>query len=165
MAGSLRDQLLKAGVVDKKAAKKAAHEQRVEHKAKGREGLEAEKAAKEAAAAEEAKLQRARDKERERQRQAEIEARECALRVQQIAQTGSYNKRWNGPKMFYFVSRDGHVPYLEVSEEVQGLLERGGLAIAESPDGEVSLIERDAAERIAELDGSWLRAWSRKKAA
>ncbi|THB68499.1 MAG: DUF2058 family protein, partial [Gammaproteobacteria bacterium] len=32
MAGSLRDQLLKAGVVDKKAAKKAANVKKVEQR-------------------------------------------------------------------------------------------------------------------------------------
>ena len=165
MANSLRDQLLKAGVVDKKAAARAAHDQRVENKAKGREGLQAEKAAREAKAEEDLKAQRARDKEREKQRKAEQEARDQAFRVAQIADTGTYNKRWNGPRMYYYETRDGRVPYLEISDEVQGLLDRGSLAIAESPDGEIKLIDREAAERIAALDAEWLRAWNRRSVA
>lgn len=159
MAGTLADQLLKMGLVSEKDAKKAAHQQRVGKKQKGRAQIEAERAERRKQAEARQQQQQAADKARGEAERAAQASREVQLQVAQIVQSGKV-KAGRGFRRFYFESRDDRVPYVEVADDVAERVERGDVAVTESPTGEVELVGRDAAARIAELDRSWLRLWS-----
>ena len=68
--------------------------------------------------------------------------------------------RTGGRRRFFFEARDGRVPLIEVNDDTMAGLEGGRIAIAEDPHGSTTLITREAAERIADLDGTWLRLWN-----
>ena len=161
MAASISDQLLKMGLVDEKQAKKAKHQQRQDNKKKGRRGVEAARMDRRAAL--EANRQNAsqKDRARELERQEQSNRHAEQHRILQIVQSGTVKGRTGGRKRFYYESRDGRVPYLEVSDEVFDGLENGKMALAEEPEGRISIIESQSAERIAELDPMWLALWNR----
>ena len=161
MAASISDQLLKMGLVDEKQAKKAKHQQRQDNKKKGRRGVEAARMDRRAAL--EANRQNAsqKDRARELERQEQSNRHAEQHRILQIVQSGTVKGRTGGRKRFYYDSRDGRVPYLEVSDEVVEGLENGKMALAEEPEGRISIIESQSAERIAELDPMWLALWNR----
>ncbi|RME44330.1 MAG: DUF2058 family protein [Deltaproteobacteria bacterium] len=158
--GSLRDELLKAKIVSRKEARKAAHEARVRRKELGREGIEAErKAAEERRKTEEAK-RKAAERKRVRREQAARAEHERQNRLKTIIRNGMLPDIPSGPRRFYFVAMDGKIPFLQIAESVATRLERGELAIVEapefSPDGFV-LVTREAAGKIAEIDPERVR--------
>ena len=159
MSGDLRDQLLKAGVVSKKQARKAAHEKRTRAKKIGRDAVETERATDKERVEAEREANRAQDRERERQREAARTARQTPLKAAQIVESGRLEGRIHGPRRFYFESRDGRVPFLEVSDETAGRLEVGRAALVESSEGALTIIQPDAAHKIVALDPKWLRVW------
>lgn len=144
MAGSLRDQLLKAGLVNQQQVKKAAHEKR-----KTKAPPQDDKA-RAAAAAQQAQAAKAeRDRELNRQRQEEAERKAAAAQIKQIIETSRLEKT-DGDIPYNFV--DGSkVKRLYVTKELQEQLVRGKLAIAKLA-GRHELVPLEAAEKIAERD-------------
>ncbi|MFZ5478896.1 MAG: DUF2058 family protein [Myxococcota bacterium] len=148
---NLRDQLLKAGLVNKKQAAEAARDVRKQQKVeeghreakrvleqKEAERLAAEKAAREA------ELLARRRASRER---AERETR--ALQVRHIL--SSHRLRVRGPQRFYHRSPDGRELWkLWLPERVAEDLRCGRAAIAYIPgaDPHVVVIDREAADRV-----------------
>ena len=49
---------------------------------------------------------------------------------------------------------------MEVNDDTHNGLEAGRIGIAEDLEGKITLITRESAARVAELDPSWLRAWN-----
>ncbi len=76
---------------------------------------------------------------------------EVAVAAARLAETG------RGPKRWYFEARDGTVPALDVSAKVFDGLSGGALVVAESPEGERSIITGDAAAAIGQYAPLWLR--------
>jgi len=144
MAGSLRDQLLKAGLVNQQQVKKAEHEKR-----KTKAPQQDAKAGA-AAAAQQAQAAKAeRDRELNRQRQEEAERKATAAQIKQIIEANRLEKT-DGEIPYNFV--DGNkVKRLYVSKELHEQLVRGKLAIAKLA-GRHELVPLDAAEKIAERD-------------
>lgn len=69
-----------------------------------------------------------------------------------------------GLRRWYFVARDGRVPFLEVSDEVARRLERGEVAIVEVPDQareEFVIVPRRLAVRIQALAPDLVRCLAR----
>ena len=137
--GDLRDALKKAGLIDEKADKRLKHEERVQRKELGREGLEAQKRADEEA-------RRARDE------QKKGDAKTAQQRLDSDRQR---SERWkkllsslesealqggSGPRRFHFQDADGHLPYLLVDDETGRRLEAGELAIARLPENNAAAI-------------------------
>lgn len=131
--GDLRDALKKAGLIDDKADKRLKHEERVQRKELGREGLEAQKRADDEA-------RRARDE----QKRGDVKAAQ-----QRVDHDRQRSERWkkllsslesealqgsSGPRRFHFRDADGHLPYLLVDDDTGRRLEAGELAIARLPD-------------------------------
>ncbi len=160
MADSIKEQLLKMGLVSAKQAQQADTDQRKSRKRKGRKRTSAERAARQDAHDRRDADQRAADRAREQARHADQQAEADGWRVGQIAESGRVSGKTSGRKRFYFEARDGRLPYVEVDPETLGRLESGRVAVCESPEGAVSLIEGEAAARIAALDRRWLRAWN-----
>ena len=161
MGGSLGDQLLKMGLVDEKQVRQAQHEQRTSRKRKGRKAVESEKASRAEAARARRDDARREDRARSLAENEVAASHEGQNRVQQIVVSGRVEGRTNGRRRFYFEARDGRVPLLELSDELVDGLEAGRVAVAEGPDGRVTLIKRSAAERVDEIDGTWIRTWNR----
>ncbi len=159
MSDSLRDQLLKAGLVSEKQARQAAHAQRVDRKQQGRQGVEAEREQRKHKVEAEQQAKRESDRARESARRERVLDRETENRLRQTIASGRLEKT-RGPRRFYFVTRDDRLPCLEVTDDVAQRLERGGAAITESPEGEWSIVDGDTARRVAEIDPAWLRVWN-----
>lgn len=87
------------------------------------------------------------------------------IQPQKVAQAGRLEGRFRGGRRWYYVSRRGAVPYLEVNDDAVGRLESGQAAIVESPSGEVWLVDGDSARALASDERSggrdWVRSWSR----
>lgn len=145
MAGSLKDQLLKAGLVSQQQVKKAAHEKR-----KDKDGSKQQQAAAEAARrAEAAKAER--DRELNRQRQEEAARKAAAAEIRQLIEANRLDKT------------EGEVPYnftdgskirrIYVTPELHAQLIKGTLCIAKL-GGRHELVRPDVAEKIQARDPS-----------
>ncbi|MCB9678430.1 MAG: DUF2058 family protein [Alphaproteobacteria bacterium] len=157
---SLRDQLLKAGLVSKKDARRVNQELKKDRKES--QGSKQKKKAleREARAAEEAR-RNAEQEARLAERRERTEARdryEAALRVRNLILGNRVKNR--GPHRFFFKGRDGRTVHrIEIQAGVAKELANGRLAIALIDHGtreEYVLVGRSAADRIAEVDPSVL---------
>lgn len=157
---SLRDQLLKAGLVSQKQARQSEHQQRVKRKSTGRDGLEAEKAAKQAEIAAQKAADRQADKARAADQNAAVDARNLQNQIAQIVSGGRARVDDRGRRRFFFETRDGRVLYLALGDPENDQLISGQLGIVESESGKVSVIDRATAARVAELDPRWIRCWN-----
>lgn len=149
---SLQDQLLKAGLVDAKKAKKNQKDKRkadkVQKKSKqevvDENKLQAQKTRDEKAA---------RDRELNAQRQAEAERKAILAQIKQLIQMNAQSKG-HGDIAYNFT--DGkQIKKIYVNAEVQRLLTRGRLAIAKLGEG-YELVPTPVAEKIAERDDTFI---------
>jgi len=163
--GDLKNQLLKAGLVDKKQIEAVKREKKQARKKKGQKTLEAEVQAKREVQAAEAAERRREDRERELAKQAQLAAHEQLHRIAQIAESSGLEPAGRPNRRWYFEARDGRIPYVAVDDELSHKLERGSAALVESPDGKMWTVSREAAERIDQLDRSWIRCWNGGKGA
>jgi len=137
--GDLRDAFKKAGLIDDKAEKRLKHEERVQRKELGREGLDeqkrrenAERAARDEQKKSDAKAaQQKLDHERQRSERwkkllADVD-REC-VRVT------------SGPRRFHYHDADDWLPYLQVDDDTGRRLEAGELAIVKHPETKEAML-------------------------
>jgi uncharacterized protein len=162
--GDLKSQLLKKGLVSQKQAKKVAHQERVEAKQGGREAKDLEEEARRKALAAEAERKREADRAREHARRDAQEQRNEALRIVQIAKSGRLDPDGRPNRRWYFVTRDGRIPYLMVDEGLGRRLESGAAALVEAPEGQAWAVTRETAQRLHELEPSWIRCWCNRAA-
>ena len=80
--------------------------------------------------------------------------------VEAAVRAGRRKGSVEGRRRFYFDSRDGRVPYLELNDEVISEIETGAVAIVESESGKTAIITADAAVAVMTLDVDWLRRWN-----
>jgi uncharacterized protein YaiL (DUF2058 family) len=150
--GDLRDAFKKAGLIDDKTDRRLKHEERVEKKALGREGLE-----------EQHRREEAERKEREEQKRAEVkhaqarldEGRQRAERAKRLrAQLEEQAVRGtSGPRRFHWVDADGWCPWIALDDETGRRLEAGELALVALPDGgEIALVPRALALELHHHD-------------
>ncbi len=158
---SFRDKLLQAGLISEEQAKKAAREERGQKKAKGHKGAQAERQARSAQTEAQLAQRREADRARELARRSEAEQKEAEHRAAQIAASGQVKHLGRPSRRWYFVARDGRVPYLEVNEDAAGQLERGTAALVEPATGDPLVVAAEAAERLEPLVAGWIRAWNR----
>jgi uncharacterized protein YaiL (DUF2058 family) len=148
MSLSLRDQLLKAGLVNEKQAKQAAKQkqkqQRLVHKGQAELDDSQRQAALQAQAE---KL--ARDQELNRQQQEKAEQKARAAQVKQLIESSRLPKLTT--EDYYNFVDDKKVKRLSVNSLMRDKLSRGSLAIVRHGPG-YEVIPRDAALRIQERD-------------
>jgi hypothetical protein len=82
------------------------------------------------------------------------------VKVDQVVASGKLSGKTTGPHRFYYDSRDGRVPYAQVSDGILARLESGRAALVESPDGAVTLVDAKTARQVVDLDREWLRVWN-----
>lgn len=149
MGNALRDQLLKAGLVNEKQVKKAQKEKlRENRQVQGKTtAVDASKAERDAALL--AKAERDRELNRERHEEQERKARTAQVRQLVEAHRLPHEA---GEIRFNFVD-GGKVKSLYVSDATRSRLARGRLAIIRL-EGQHELVEADIAEKIAGRDAS-----------
>lgn len=163
--GDLRDQFKKAGLLGKKDLKRLEHEERVARKEKGRGALEREAELKREALRGKQEERRARDQETQAQANERRRRREERDRLRNLVGAHLVRDRERAVR-FFFVTRAGSVPFLEVGLETQRRLESGGLAIVDLPWAEVesfALVPREVAEELAGFDPAAVRFLAGRK--
>ncbi|WP_066963848.1 DUF2058 domain-containing protein [Microbulbifer sp. Q7] len=146
---SLQDQLLKAGLVDNKQAKKISKEKRKQNKVAKKSGEAQVDEAKQAAeAARAAKI--ARDRELNAQREAAAQQKAIAAQIKQMIQHNKQPKGANGrDDVAYHFTFEKKVKKIYVSAAVQEHLTAGRLLIVGEGE-EFELVPRVIADKIAE---------------
>ncbi|MBF0441473.1 MAG: DUF2058 family protein [Oligoflexales bacterium] len=132
---NLRDQLLKAGLVSKKQAKKAENTARVENRKKTKamknidspEELESEAIKKYKAEIEERKI---KDKELNAQIERERKEREKVYRAKEIIIMRDQRDSWNADIVYRFVVDGDQIHSIVVTESQQQQLAEGTMGIA-----------------------------------
>lgn len=155
---SLREQMLKAGLVSETQAKKAQTEARQKaHKLKKDKTAAATEAARRAAEAQQRKAaaerQQDRDRQLNRERENQKKRREAAARVRQLIASHRVNDP-NAEILYHFLVTEKTIDYVRVTPHQQRLLALGRIAIARNPDNsfDFPLLPRETAARIAESD-------------
>ena len=162
--GSLRDQLLKAKLIDKKKARQAEHEAKRKKKELGKKGIDKETSRKKEAFDARERERREQDREREKKRKLEKEAQTGIHRLRDICQKGIIREKGRATRQFHFVTRDGRISYTMVSDEMDRRLEAGSVAIVENPGTEpleYVVVTNDTAEKISALDPESVRFLNR----
>ncbi|RMS86519.1 DUF2058 domain-containing protein [Pseudomonas savastanoi] len=148
MSLSLRDQLLKAGLVNQKQAKQVGKEkqkeQRLVHKGQA-QADDSQKLAAQEAMAEKAK----RDQELNRQQQEKVEQKARAAQVKQLIEVSRLPKLIT--EDYYNFVDDKKVKRISVNALVRNKLSSGSLAIVHHGGG-YEIIPREAALKIQERD-------------
>lgn len=119
MGNALMDQLLKAGVVDKKKANRAKQQKRDQAK-KGQSQQEAQARAREIEQQKKAKAQR--DRELNLQRQKEQAEKEKWARVKQLIDTHKVNRQNGGreeAEVSYHFQHEDRIPSMQVNENLR----------------------------------------------
>src|SRR5690606_20600738 len=144
---SLQDQLLKAGLVDKKQVKQVNKEKRKQTNVDRRS---ADAVVDEVTQqAEQARLEKAeRDRELNRQRNQEMQNKAIAAQIKQLVDN---NRQPKGGDVEYNFTYGKHVKKIRVKPEIQQQLIRGQLTIVKSA-GEYELVPRIIADKIALRD-------------
>ena len=140
MSLSLRDQLLKAGLVNEKQAKQAGKQKQKQQRLEKKNQVEVDDSQKQA-----------RDQELNRQQQEKIQQKAIAAQIKQLIETSRLPKI-NGEDYYNFVD-DKKVKRIAVNNLMRDKLSRGSLAIVRHSGG-YEVIPREAALRIQERDPS-----------
>lgn len=160
MAGSLQDQLLKAGLVDKKKANKIQKQKHHEQKQAQKHNAQvvdeakvnAEKARKE---------QQERDRELNRQRQEQVKQKELIAQAIQIIKHSQLPKTEDADVSYSFV-QDSKVKKIFVTSEQVEHLSRGLLAIVALEDS-FAVVPALAAQKIQDRVPDWFVAVAEKE--
>ena len=150
MGLSLRDQLLKAGLVNEKQAKQAGKQQQKQQRLAKKGQAELDDSTRQAALQAQAE-KAARDQELNRQQQEKAEQKARAAQVKQLIERSRLPKL-DGEDYYNFVD-DKKVKRLAVNALMRDKLSRGSLAIVRHAGG-YEVIPREAALRIQERDPS-----------
>ena len=145
---SLRDQLLTAGLTDKKPVKNIRKKKQNKKPKKAR--VEASEISRQVEQAQRDKANR--DKELNRLQQLELEKKAHIAQIQQLIDTSKIDR--TGGEVSYHFALDGKVKSIHVTAEQQKQLARNHIAIVISGVGQVELVPGVVAEKIAQRDAS-----------
>ena len=152
---SLKEQMLKAGLIDEAQAKRAEQEKREKKKKSSHKQQEQERQKARQQVAKQAEAKREQDRQREQERQAQtrqqsVEKQEGTSIRQTVFRDGLL-ANWQGQKRYHFEEK-GRVQFIDVSETVQQKLEQGRAAIARRPNTgqQYEVISKNAAEILKE---------------
>ncbi|AYC32152.1 DUF2058 domain-containing protein [Pseudomonas cavernae] len=148
MSISLRDQLLKAGLVNEKQAKQASKQQQKQQRLEKKGQVEIDDAQKRAALQAMAE-KAARDQELNRQQQEKVQKKAEAAQIKQLIEHSRLPKL-TGEDYYNFVD-DKKIKRLPVNSLMRNKLSSGSLAIVRHAGG-YEVIPREAALRIQERD-------------
>ncbi len=148
MGNSLKEQLLKAGLVSKKQVKKVKHEERVtKHKKKGKKPSPETKES--SIAREERLAYEERNRELNRKRNEEKKRRENAAQVRQLILTNRLTLEERDDDEPYNFVVGKRIKKLFLSEKIINQLTCGKLAIVKL-EGKFEIVPANAAKQITE---------------
>ncbi|HLT05449.1 MAG TPA: DUF2058 domain-containing protein [Pseudomonas sp.] len=148
MSLSLRDQLLKAGLVNEKQAKQAAKQKQKQQRLEKKGQAEKDDSQRQAALQAYAEKQ-ARDQELNRQQQQKAEQKARTAQVKQLVESSRLPKLKTED---YYNFVDGKkVKRIAVNDSLRDKLSRGSLAIVRH-EGGYELIPREAALKVKERE-------------
>ena len=148
MSISLRDQLLKAGLVNEKQAKQAGKEKQKQQRLVHKGQIEQDDTQQRLAA--EAKAEKVkRDQELNRQQQEKVEQKARAAQIKQLIEVSRLPKLTT--EDYYNFVEDKKVKRLSVNTLMRNKLANGALAIVQHQGG-YEVIPREAALKIQERD-------------
>jgi RNA recognition motif-containing protein len=81
-------------------------------------------------------------------------------RIQKMIEEASLKETGFGSRRFYFVTRENKIPFLDLSDELTGRLEKGQAAIVEVPGDDVvdyTIVPRAVARRMQSIDPESVR--------
>jgi uncharacterized protein YaiL (DUF2058 family) len=149
---SLQDQLLKAGLVDKKKAQKAQKEKHKQAKVKRKNKIETVDEAR--LAAEKAHAEKVeRDRQLNQQRKEEAEQKAITAQIRQLIEMNRQEK--NAGDITYNFTDGTTVSHIYVDERQQKQLSNGHLAIVRL-DEQYEIVPTRVSEKIALRDQSYL---------
>ena len=151
MAGSLQDQLLGAGLIDKKKAKKIKTEKRNTEKKVRKNKVEAPVNEAAILAEKAREEQRRKSQELNELRKHEAEQKAIAAQVRQIIEMNSIAKTGAEEGEAYNFTDNNKVKSIYVSAKNRDFISRGRIAIARLEDS-YHLIPAEAANKISERD-------------
>jgi len=143
MGNGLRDQLLKAGLVNDKQVKQAAKEKRKEHSQKQGQAATIDETKLQAQKAQGEKVER--DRQLNLQRKQAAEQKAMAAQIRQLIEANR-EARDEGDIPYHFIDSN-KVKRLFVSERVRDQLSRGSLAIVRL-DNQYELVSAEIARKI-----------------
>ena len=161
-AGALSEGRAQALSRDKK---REDRKQREERKSVGRKGMKERDRRSDAEKAAHREVQAAADRAREVAKTSEqaIESAKKTIREHRVREGG------RGPRRWFFVTRDGVIPYLNISDGLAQKLERGEAAIVESlgeaRDPHVVVAGAGPLGTLHGLDPELIRFWNRPRGA
>lgn len=159
MANSLQDQLMKAGLADKKKARRAKQQKREDANRAKRGEIELEDPA------ERARRQRAekaeKDRQLEEQRKAKQREREIAAQVRQLIETHRL-ARGQGEQTYQFV-QDKKIKKVYVDATQHRQLSNGQIALVALGEG-YELVPTAVAEKIRQRDEAAILVLNERKA-
>ena len=154
---SLREQLLKAGLVSEDQVKKVESEAKKKtHEGKKNKALGAQQAAKKAEKKRQQQAaqaqKRKQDKQLNQQRDAVKRRRENAVRIRQLIASNRLNDA--EAELRYNFQSGKNVRSLRVTEQQKQQLAMGWLGIVRNPQDEFDfpLVDRETAEKLAAID-------------
>ncbi len=149
MSKSLQDQLMGAGLVDKKKAKAIgkAKRQKAKQTPKGHQDEDEIKLAAKQKLADKAERDRAMNLER----QKEVEVKEILAQIKQLISSNQIN-RGRG-EVAYSFTHENKIKKLYVTDKLQGQLARGQIAIVAQGEA-FELVPQLVAEKVAQRDPS-----------
>lgn len=147
---SLQDQLLKAGLIDQKKAKRVHQEKSQQKKQARREGTDSINESRQAALE---LQQKQREQARELNAKRDAEARQKALQAQIRQLVQQHRQSRGGGDIVYNFTHGSKIERIYVSAAVQSQLAAGQLVIVRLPDG-VELVPSVVADKIEERDPS-----------
>ena len=149
---SLQDQLLKAGLVDKKKANKVQQAKQKQAKIKRKNKVDTVDEAK--LAAEKAQAEKVeRDRQLNLQRKQEAEQKAITAQIRQLIEMNRQDK--NAGDIVYNFTDGTKVTHIYVDERQQRQLGNGHLAIIRF-DGQYEIVPTTVSEKIALRDDSYL---------
>jgi uncharacterized protein YaiL (DUF2058 family) len=153
MGNALRDQLLKAGLVNEKQAKKAVKEKQKETQRQQGQGKPAT-AAEEAARTRQAQAEKVeRDRLLNQQRQEQAQKKALTAQIRQLVEQHRLPKE-EGESPYNFVD-GGKVKRLYLSDSIRRRLAQGQLAIIRLDQG-YELVPLETAEKIKARDADFV---------
>ena len=148
MSLSLRDQMLKAGLVNEKQVKQATKEQKRQQRLEKKGAVEVDETQRQAALKAMAEKQK-RDQELNRQQQEKVERKAQVAQIRQLIETSRLPKL-DTEDYYNFVDHKT-VKRIAVNDMVRNKLSSGSLAIVKHGGG-YEIIPREAALKIQERD-------------
>lgn len=157
---SLKEQMLKAGLITEEEARRTTHKKRVEDKKSGHKARQQARETTRAEAREQTERQKDQDRQRSSARREVEQDKQHTLQKKQHSESAlaaAYREgavaNWEGPRRYYYAV-EGRIDYLMVTEDVSRRLERGQIAIAagERNPARRSLLTAPAARKLREID-------------